>query len=239
MRRMDRGQIAFAIAMFTSGVLNLVIRDFYSPWAPLPGWMRGRAWLACACGIIMVVGGAGLSIQRTFMLATRALFVLLLLFLALVKTPVLLAEPNIEVRWLDWGQIAVLVAGAWALWASSGTQLRAARLLLGIALVPIGLSHFFYLRIATPMVPAVLPFRPAWVILTGVAHIAAGIALLAGFWPRVAAILEASMITAFALLVWTIPLVAAPHDRSLWIQVVVTLAVANGVWAVAGRMGVE
>jgi uncharacterized membrane protein len=200
--------------------------------------MPGRAWLACACGVIMVVGGAGLSIQRTVPLAARALFVLLLLFLALVKTPVLLAEPHIELRWLDWGQIAVLVAGAWALWASSETQLRAARLLLGVALVPIGLSHFFYLKIATPMVPHVLPFRPAWVIFTGIAHIAAGIALLAGFWARLAAILEASMITAFALLVWTIPLLATPHDRSLWIQVVVTVAVANGVGAVAARMRV-
>ena len=160
---------------------------------------------------------------------------LLVLLLVLVKTPVVFAEPTIEVRWLDWGQIAVLVAGAWALWAESEKQTRAARDLLGVALLPIGLSHFFYLKIATPMVPAVLPFRPAWVIFTGIAHIAAGIAVLTGVWARVAAILEASMITAFAVLVWMIPLLAAPHDRTLWIQFVVTVAVASGVWAVASR----
>ena len=231
-------QLAFAIGMISSGVLTLVIRDFYSPWEPVPPWLPARAWLASACGAVMVAGGAALFIQRTAAIAAEALFWLLVLFLALVKTPVVLAEPHIEVRWLDWGQIAVLVAGAWSLRGKSEAQLRAARVLLGVALVPIGLSHFFYLKIATPMVPAFLPFRREWVIFTGIAHVAAGIALLARVWARVAAVLEASMITAFALLVWTAPLFAAPHNRSLWIQLIVTVAVASGVWAVAGRLRV-
>jgi hypothetical protein len=86
------------------------------------------------------------------------------------------------------------------------------------------------------MVPAVLPFRPAWVIFTGIAHIAAGVAVLVGVYARLAAILEASMITAFMFLVWMTPALAKPGDVSLWVPVVVTLAVAGGVWAVAGKM---
>jgi hypothetical protein len=85
-------------------------------------------------------------------------------------------------------------------------------------------------------VPAILPFRSAWVIFTGVAHIAAGVALLADRLARLAATMEAGMIGAFGLFVRAKPVLAAPGDVKPWIPFVVTVAVASGVWAVASRM---
>lgn len=228
------GQIAFAIAMIASGTLNIVNRDFYAAW--VPAWVPTHGWLADVCGALMVLGGVGLVIKQTVTVSARVLFGFTLLWLVLMNTPRLFTAPQIEVNWLAWGQIAVLVAGALTLAATNEPQLRAARYLLGVALVPIGLSHFFYLSIATGMVPAVLPFRPAWVIFTGIAHIAAGVAVLVGVYARLATILEASMITAFMVLVWGSAVLAKPGDVSLWVRVVVTLAVAGGVWAVASRM---
>jgi uncharacterized membrane protein len=184
----------------------------------------------------MVLGGIGLLVKRTAALSARVLFVFLLLFLVLLKTPVLLAQPRLELHWLDYGELAVIVAGAWTLATTNETQIRAARYLMGAALLPIGLSHFFYIKIATPMVPAVLPFRPSWVILTGIAHIAAGVAVLAGVLMWLASVLEAGMVTAFALLVWVPPMLAKPSDVTRWVPIVVTLAVAGGVWAVASKM---
>jgi uncharacterized membrane protein len=230
------GHVAFAIGMVASGVLNLANRDFYSPWLPIPAWVPARAWLGVASGALMALAGVGLVMKRTAAFSAGVLFVFTLVFLVALKTPPLLAEPRIELHWLDYGQIAVLVAGALTLATTNETLLRAARYLLGAALVPIGLSHFFYLKIATPMVPAVLPFREAWVIFTGTAHIAAGVAILAGILARLAAILEAIMLTAFAVLVWVAPLLATPRDINLWVELVVTVAVANGVWAVASKM---
>jgi uncharacterized membrane protein YphA (DoxX/SURF4 family) len=86
------------------------------------------------------------------------------------------------------------------------------------------------------MVPSVLPFHSAWVIFTGIAHIAAGLAILVGFRVWLATVLEAGMITAFAFLVWALPIFAAPRDVSRWTPFVVTLAVAGGAWAVASTM---
>ena len=231
---MTFGRIAFAIGMIASGSLTVVNRDFYSAWAP--AWVPTHDRPAYVCGALMVAGGVGLLIQRTAALSARVLFGFTLLWLVLMNTPRLFTAPQIELNWLAWGQIAVLVAGALTLAATTEAQLRAARYLLGVALVPIGLSHFFYLTTATGMVPAVLPFRPAWVIFTGIAHIAAGAAVLVGVYARLAIILEASMITAFMLLVWVIPLLAKPGDVGLWVRVVITLAVASGVWAVSSKM---
>ena len=231
---MSFGQIAFAIGMIASGTLNIVNRDFYAAW--VPAWVPTHGWPAYLCGALMVLGGIGLLIKRTAAQSARVLFGFTLLWLVLMNTPRLVTAPQIELNWLAWGQIAVLVTGALTLAATNERQLRAARYLLGVALVPIGLSHFFYLPIATGMVPPVLPFRPAWVIFTGIAHIAAGVAVLIGVYARLATILEASMITGFMVLVWGIPVVAKPGDVSLWVRVVITLAVAGGVWAVASKM---
>jgi uncharacterized membrane protein len=232
------GAIAFAIGMIASGALNLVNRDFYAPWDPVPGWVPAQAhvWLACLSGVVMVLGGVGLMVKPVAARSARVLFAHMVLFLIVLKTPVLLADPKTEVLWLNYGQIAVLAAGALALAATNDSQVRVARYLLGASLLPIGLSHFVYLSTALPMVPAMLPFHPAWVIFTGSAHIAAGLALLVGVWPRLAAMMEAGMITSFALFVWVLPILGAPRDISRWVELIVTVAVAGGVWAVASRI---
>ena len=233
---MNYGSFLFAIGMIASGVLTIVDRAFYSPWMPVPAFAKGQAWLALIYGAVMVVFGLGLLLKQSFQISARVLFWFLLAFLIVMKTPVLLGSPQVEVLWLDYGQIATLVAGALALAAANEKQLRAARYLLGAALIPIGLSHFFYYKVSEPMVPAVLPYHLGWVIFTGSAHIAAGLGLLTGIKAWLAAVLEGSMLTSFAVLVWLFPLINKPNDMGLWVDVIVTLAVAFGVFAVASRI---
>lgn len=233
---MTFGQIAFAIGIIASGVLNLANGNFYSPWDPIPKWIPAHPALASTYGVIMVLGGAGLLLKQTATLSARVLLAALLVFLVLLKTPVLLSAPLVELSWLDYGELATLVAGALALAATSDRQLHAARYLLGAALIPIGLSHFFYLTMAAPMVPARLPYHAAWVIFTGAAHIAAGLALLTGVLARLAAHLEGGMLTAFGVLVWLPPIFERPSDVSRWVPFVLTIAVANSVWPVASTI---
>ena len=233
---MNYGSVLFAIGMVASGVLTIVHRAFYSPWEPVPGFAKDQVWLALLSGALMAVFGLGLLLKQSFDLSIRVLFWFLLAFLIVMKTPPLLGEWQVELHWLDYGQIATLVAGALALAAPTDRQVRSARYLLGAALIPIGLSHFFYLKIATPMVPAILPYREGWVIFTGIAHIAAGLGLLTGVYAWLAAFMEASMLTAFGVLVWLGPLIGKPGDFNLWVEFIVTIAVANGVYAVASRL---
>jgi hypothetical protein len=92
------------------------------------------------------------------------------------------------------------------------------------------------LKIATPMVPAMLPYREGWVIFTGIAHIAAGLGLLTGIYAWLAATLEAGMLTAFGVLVWLFPLLGKLSDTNLWVEFIVTIAVASGAFAVASKL---
>lgn len=231
---MPFGVIAFAIGMIASGVLAIANRNLYPSWDPV--WLPAHTVLAYASGALMILGGAGLLMKRTAALSARVLFVFTLAWLVVIKVPYLFTGPTFGLQWLNWGKIAVVVAGAWTLATTNPTQLRAARYLLGIGIVPIGVSHFLYVPIAVTMVPAVLPFHPAWVIFTGIAHLAAGLAIVAGVLAGLAVVLEASMLTAFMVFVWLVPAFSAPSDLTRWVPFVSTLITAAGVWAVASKM---
>ncbi len=234
---MRYGRIAFALGIIASGVLNIVNGDFSGAW--LPSWLPTHGVLAYLCGALMVLAGLGLLVERAAAVSARVLFVFTLLWLVVINTPRLFSMENVSLNWLDWGEIAVIVAGTLALAATNEMSVRVARYLFGIAVIPIGISHFTFLSFATHMVPAALPYHAGWVIFTGIAHIAAAVAIVIGVYAPLAALLEASMITSFALLVWVMPIIAQPTKVSLWFPEVLTLAVAGGAWAIASTMPVK
>jgi uncharacterized membrane protein len=106
-------------------------------------------------------------------------------------------------------------------------------MIVGISLVPVGLSHFFYLQTTTNLVPAWLPARVFWTYLGGAAHIAAGLGLLCGVLPRLAARLEAGMLMAFAVLVWIPRVITTPGVHFNWTELLGTWVIGAAVWVVA------
>jgi len=86
------------------------------------------------------------------------------------------------------------------------------------------------------MVPAWLPAHLALAHLTGAGHIAAGVGILFGILPGLAATLEALMISAFILLLHIPGVIAAPGSRLQWTMLFVASTLAGAAWAVAGSM---
>jgi uncharacterized membrane protein len=79
---------------------------------------------------------------------------------------------------------------------------RIAQVIFGLAVLPVGLGHLFYVGITAALVPSWLPFRIGLAYLTGFGQIACGLAILFAFNPRTAALVEAGMLALFAFLVW-------------------------------------
>jgi len=247
MLKLDR--VFFALGLIGLGILSLVFGDFALQWQPVPAWVPARVFLAYASGAVMVVGGAGLLWKRTAVLSSGVLFVYSLLWLLLLKLPHVVMAPLQEFNWLGFGEIAVIVAGAWVLFASDRGQqessglkfatgesgMRIARYLFAFALIPIGLSHFVYAPQTIGFVPEWLPFRPAWAYLTGAGHIAAGLGVLLGVFPRLAALLEAGMIGVFTALVW-VPLVVKTPSQLNWTGFLISWTIAAAAWVVAGSL---
>jgi len=244
------GQWFFAAGLVGLGVLTFVYGDFTQVWQPVPAWVPGREYLAYASGAVMLASAVGTLSRRTAALSSRVLLAYLFLWLVLLKVPKIVAAPTVEVRWSGFGEIAVIAAGGLVLFATLHGQwdaatlgpvagdrgLRIARYVFGFALLPLGLSHFVYFTESIGFVPAWLPYRAGWVSLTGAGHIAAGLGVLFGILPRLAATLEASMIGIFTLLVWGPGILATPTSRNQWTAFLISWTIGAAAWVVAGSL---
>jgi uncharacterized membrane protein len=239
----------FAVGMIGLGVLALVYGDFALVWQPVAPWVPGRTFLAYGSGVLMLLGGAGLLFRATAVWSVRILFPYLIVW-TLLKVPALVVAPQIEGVWLGFGELAVLLSGGWILFARlsalrEGSALnfavgdngvRIARFLFAVWLIPIGLSHFLYVKETINLIPAWIPFRTFWAYLTGAGHIAAGLGVLFSAFPRAAAAAEAGMLTVITLLVWIPAILAAPHARLPWTAFFISWAITSAVWVVAQEL---
>ena len=214
-RECQPGVTVFSIGLIALGALSVIYRDFAYSWQPVPAFHPGRNELAVVCGLFMIGAGVGLLFRRTAAIASRAIFPFLLAWLCL-KIPSLIAMPGLEAAWLGFGEIAMLLAGGWVLFARlSGLEnavlfshitgargVRIAQILFGLAVLPVGLSHIVYSKVTATLVPSWLPFRLELAYLTGFGQIACGLAILFSIWPRAAALIETGMLALFAFLVW-------------------------------------
>jgi uncharacterized membrane protein len=234
MNRIPRpARFAFALGMIGLGSLLVVHGDFSLGW---PAWVPWRGALVHVAAAFLLLGGAGLLFARTAPIAARLLLPYLLVWTAL-RIPALVKAPQVEVNWFAVGEIAVLAAGAWALTGERGR--RIVRMLFAFSLLAFGLSHFFYTRETVALVPSWLPFRRGWAYLTGAGHLAAGLGVLFSIHPRLAAAMEAAMLTIFTVVVW-IPAILAPSaTRDARWEFAISWAIAAGAWVVAGSLARE
>lgn len=242
----------FAAGMVGLGVLALIYGDFALVWQPVAPWVPGRTALAYASGLLMLFGGLGLLFEKTAAWSCRVLFPYLILW-SMLKVPALFVAPRIEGVWLGFGELAVLLSGGWVLFAriaalKEGSKLafaagersvRIAGIFFAVWVIPIGLSHFVYLKETANLVPPWLPFRTGWACLTGAGHIAAGLGVLFSVFPRLAATMEAGMIGVFTLFVWGPAVLAKPGDRFAWTAFFISWAIASAAWVVAANISVR
>ena len=247
MRIASVGHAVFAATMIALGILGLLEGGFGPIWLGVPKAFPAREALAYLCAFVSLGCGIGLFSRRAAPTAARVLFAYLLLWMLVFKLRLIVLAPTVEVNYQNNGENAVMVAGAWVLYAwfaaawdkrwlgfAVGDQgVRIARVLYGLALIAFGLSHFAYLELTAPLVPDWLPAHVFWAYSTGCTYLAAGAAVLIGVGARLAAALSALQMGAFTLLVW-IPFLAAGHiSAEHGVEFVVSWTLTAAAWVVA------
>jgi uncharacterized membrane protein len=233
--------------MIGLGLLGLVKGDFTPVWAPVPKGTPARELLVYLCAAISLACGAGLLWRRTAALAARLLVASLGVWLLLFRASNLVLAPTSQDSWSGLGETAVIVAGAWVLYARFATDgekrrlpfatgttgPRLARALFALAMIIFGEAHFRYLEETASLVPGWLPWTLAWAIFTGGAYVAAGAAMLIGVGARLAATLATVQMGLFTLLVW-LPVVSAGHASAFqWSETIISWALTAAAWVMA------
>lgn len=246
MRIVSLSHAVFVATAFGLGTLGLINGHFAPIWQAIPEVVPHRVLLAYLCSCVYVGCALGLLYPRTAAAAARVLFVWLLLWMLLFKVPYIVLAPTVEGSYQSCGESVVQVAGAWGLYvlfagewdqrhfgfALGKRGLRAARALYALALIAFGLSHFAYLGLTAPLVPAWLPWHTFWAYFTGATYLAAAAAVLTGIGARLAAALSTWQIGLLTLLVWP-PILAAGANEFRWSEFVVSWALTASAWVVA------
>jgi uncharacterized membrane protein YphA (DoxX/SURF4 family) len=241
---------SFGYRVFGVGVMALAIvclvRGDFDPGQPVPDDVPGRAALAYAAAVLMLVAGAAIEWRRTAAWGAATLTA----YYALVVV-VFLNGRLVLADYAEFGsysnaaeQLAIAVGGLIVYAANAEIDpARAARLTrvgqlsFGVCALLFGGAHFFYLDLTAPLVPSWLPPNQTfWAYATGVGHIAAGVALLTGVCARLAAVLLTIMFASFTVLVHTPMLVADPSSEVNWSESALNLAVLGAAWALADAL---
>ncbi|HEX5339411.1 MAG TPA: DoxX family protein [Gammaproteobacteria bacterium] len=246
MRIASVGHALFAATMIGLGILGLVKGDFTPFWRPVPKGVPAREVLVYLCALISLASGAGLLWQRIAASAARVLFGWLVLWLLVFRVPVIFPAPGVLGSWYGCVETVVIIAAVWVLYiwfatdwdrrwlgfATGDKGVHTARVLYGMSLIFFGTSHFVYLNLTVPLIPGWLPAHVFWAYFFGCTYIAAGAAILAGVYARLAAALTTLQMGMFLLLVW-VPRVAAGHISAFqWGETVVTCALIAGAWVI-------
>ena len=207
-------------------------------WHPLPDSAPvGTPYVIAA---IFLLGGAGMQWRRTAVIGGILLALAFLFFAGMWVTRILLL-PHVFGTWSGCGE-ELVPAFAGLLIALRGRKdlaldkrlLLIVRVAMGICVIGFGILHFDALPQTSAMVPRwIPPGQRFWALATGLADVAAGLAIVAGILAAPAARLLTLMFASFGAFIWLPMLLRTPHEPSVWGGNAINLAVTAAVWVLA------
>jgi len=236
----------YGLGVMFMGLICVAWRDF-DLGQPVPTSFPERTALACGAGALMIVTGAAVGWRRTAAWGAAALAG----YYALIVVVLMyghLALSHYAEFWVYSGAAEQLAIATGGMLIYAATRMRLheplraslthlGQRVFGVCALLFGGAHFFYMNLTVPLVPKWLPPNPTfWAYATGVAHIAAGMAILTGVKARLAAIWLTVMFASFTPLVHLPMLLNNPASRTNWSENALNLALVGVAWVVADSL---
>jgi uncharacterized membrane protein YphA (DoxX/SURF4 family) len=235
----------YGLGVMALGMVGLAWGDFVLG-QPAPKDFPGRIALAHAAAALMLVAGAAVEWRRTVAWGAAALTAYYtLIVVILMNGRVVLAHYAVYGVYSGAAEQLAIAAGGLIVYAANAKidaalaarLTRLGQLAFGVCAVLFGGAHFFYMDITISFVPKwIPPSQEFWAYATGIAHIAAGVAILTGVQARLATILLTIMYASFTPLVHVPMLLADPSSHMNWTENAVNLALIGVAWVVADSL---
>lgn len=248
---MKIGVYVYGIAAVAYGITDLVWGEFDPSDQPLQAWgdhIPGAKIFAYIAAIWLVVAGAALLWRRSRRLAAASLTILYGIFVVF-PLPRLYWGPHVHGHrayvyfhvLVDVCQEIILFVAAVIVWKSlsgrDSLSQRAARLVrwtFGLCSIDFGLAHLTGPWTVVPMIPKWMPFGATfWAVLTGIAFVLAGAAIVSGVVDVLAARLLGLMLLVFSALALAPLIFSFPHAHGSWGANAYNLTAIGAAWIVA------
>lgn len=223
----------FGIASALAGLFDLIWGEFEPAHQPIQAWsdhIPGLPLLARIAALWLILAGLALLFRPAARTGAAALAILYAIFCffplpRFISAPQYLGHhPAVYIGvFLSIAQQLILFIAALLLWLflsdreNSPRVTIAARVLFGLCCTDFALAHFTNIPATAAMIPNWLPFPGGfWTLLTGIAFLLAGLAIISGILDVLAARLLALMLLVFSLVVLMPRISAAPHAHLPW-----------------------
>jgi len=226
--------IVAGILLIYLGILNIVWRDSLLSWQPTPDGASWKTPFAYLSAVILIVSGIGILLPQWRARGAMLGAAWVGLWALLLHLPRVVTIHDTAAL-LGLGEASANALGVATLtgYFDASQRAKLLRMAFGLCLVIFGASHFVYADFTAQMVPAWLPQRLSLAYLTGAIHALTGACLLAGIRVRLAAAIEAMMMSSFVLLVHIPGVASAPHDRMQLTMLGMAGLLTTAAWLVA------
>ncbi len=251
-KRVGAGLYVYAVGSIATGILNAAWGGFEAAHQPIQAFgdnIPGREVLAYISALWLIVGGAAILWRRTVQKGAIALAAIYLIF-ALFWLPRFYTAPHalglrvslIIGLLVGVAQQLILVAAALTVYFSfqaddspwRSKALLMVRWTLGLSSVDFGLAHLTAVEGVAAMVPGWMPFGGSfWTILTGIAFVLGGLAILSRVLEAPAARLLAAMLFIFSAFVLVPRALSHAPDHVAWGSNAYNLAAIGAFWLFA------
>ena len=245
------GMWFYGLSTVATGILNIVWGEFESSHQPvnsLSQHIPGEHALAYFIGFWLVAAGLAILWRRATLMGAIGCALIYLIF-ALLWLPRYSAMTHqfgfhIGVVVFILGGIAqqfLLAAPAAIVYAAGGSPdpvwrerfAVTARLLLGLSPIAFGLEHLSITQAVARFVPHWIPFATFWTVLTGIAFLLAGSAIVSGIRDILAVRLLVLMLLLFEAAVEIPPVFLQPHKQVAWGGAIYNLTAIGAYWMFA------
>ncbi len=241
----------YGLATLATGILDIVWGAFEASHQPIQSLGRhipGQQVLAYIAGVWLVAAGLAIFWRRTARIGAAGSALIYLIF-ALLWLPRFYVVPHtlgfhIGILIFILGGLAqqvLLAAPGVMVYAETASpdsvwrekRFTSARWMLGIPPIVFGLGHLINVPVIVRFVPHWVPFGNYWTVLTGIAFVLAGIAIVSGIRDVLAARLLMLMLFLFELMVEIPPVIAKPHNQVAWGGALYNLVAIGACWIFA------
>lgn len=238
--RSNIGRYIFGIAIFGTGLNQVLAGDFVSDLIPLRSLPLASLWFYLTAFVLIIAGGLALvdRFREYALIAIGALFLLLFLYPHL---PRLLSNVKNPLSWTAAFETLALGSGALLLLTLTDQRNKiviqtssrekwiqiSARLLLAASLLVFGIQHLMYETFIIALIPQWLPFKFLWSALVQIGFIGAAVSLFLNIKVRLSMLLLACMFLSWVLILHGPRTVVKLSDHKEWAALLIALGMGG------------